>query len=163
MDRELIQIVIGRNRIGIINLSDAIEKIKQLGLDHDEEIQQRLLDQIKQKNYVPDSQIDEYGRALLREYKKSLGLTVAAEKPAVTSIRILGPGCAACEKMEQDVKAILIELNIAADVQHLRDVNEIAEYGMVRTPALVINNRIVLNGRSLPSSRLKSLIEEILK
>ena len=65
--------------------------------------------------------------------------------------------------MEQDIKVILNELNIPADVQHIRDINQIAEYGMVRTPALVINNKIVLNGRSLPKDQLKSLLDQKLK
>lgn len=100
---------------------------------------------------------------MLNEYKKSIGEKVDEEKLVETSIRILGLGCSACEKMEQDVKSILIELNIAADFQHVRDVNQIAEYGMVRTPSLVINNEIVLNGLSLPKSQLKLLIEDKLK
>lgn len=55
------------------------------------------------------------------------------------------------------------ELNIAADVDHVRDVNQIAEYGMVRTPSLLINDEIVLHQRSLPKSQLKKLLEEKLK
>ncbi len=65
--------------------------------------------------------------------------------------------------MEKDVRAILSELNIAADVDHVRDVKKMADYGMVRTPSLVINDEIVLNGRSLPKSQLKKLLEEKLR
>jgi len=158
MSKEITYIVIYGHRIGIIGLPDVIEEVKQLKLDNETVIPNELLERIKQHNYVPDSRIEEYGRALLREYKKSLGLAVEDEKLTETSIRILGPGCPACEKMEQDVKSILVELNIAADVQHVRDVNEIAEYGIVRTPSLVINNKIVLNGRSLPKSQLKTFV-----
>ena len=163
MSGEITQIVIGGQRIGIIGLSDVIEDVKQLKLDNEEEIQHELMERIKRHNYVPDSKIEEYSRAFLREYKKSLGVAVEEEKLAETSIRILGPGCTACETVEKDIKAILSDLNIAADVQHIRDVNEIAEYGMVRTPSLVINNEIVLNGRSLPKSQLKTLLERKLK
>ena len=108
---------------------------------------------------MPDSKIEEYGRALSREYNRSLGLEVEEERVTEACIRILGLGCFACEKMEQDVKAILVELNVAADVQHVRDVNEIAEYGIVRTPSLLLNGKIVLNGRSLPKSQLKTLLQ----
>ena len=132
-------------------------------LGNEIEIKRSLLKKIKQQNWIPDSKTEEYSRALLNEYKKSIGEKVDEEKLVETSIRILGLGCSACEKMEQDVKSILIELNIAADFQHVRDVNQIAEYGMVRTPSLVINNEIVLNGLSLPKSQLKLLIEDKLK
>jgi len=134
-----------------------------LKLGNEIEIKRSLLKKIKQQNWIPDSKTEEYSRALLNEYKKSIGEKVDEEKLVETSIRILGLGCSACEKMEQDVKSILIELNIAADFQHVRDVNQIAEYGMVRTPSLVINNEIVLNGLSLPKSQLKLLIEDKLK
>jgi len=163
MSEEVIQINIGGHRIGIIGLSDVIQDVKQQKLENEKEIERLLLEGIKQQNWIPDSKTEEYSQALLREYKKSLGLLVEDEKLAEKFIRILGPGCSACEKMEQDVKSILVELNIAADVQHVRNVNEIAEYGIVRTPSLVINNEIVLNGRSLPKSQLKSLIERKLK
>ena len=164
MSQDISQIVIGKHRIGLIGLSDAIEDVKQMNLDSERDLENALLERIKQQNYVPDSRVDEYGRALLREYKKYFRIPVEEEpSPAETSIRILGPGCAACEKMEQDVMAILIELNIAADVQHVRDVNKIAEYGMVRTPSLVINGEIVLNGRLLPKNQLKNILQQKLK
>ena len=139
--------------------------MKQKNLSDDKEIEKLLLEQVKIQNYVPDSQRKEYAYALLREYKKFAGMPVEAvdDESAFPTIRILGPGCTACETMEKDVRAILTELNIAADVDHVRDVNQIAEYGMVRTPSLVINNEIVLNGRSLPKAQLKSLIEQKLK
>ncbi len=160
MSEEITQLNIGGNRIGIIGLSNVIEEVKPLKLENDAELQRVLLGKVKQQNYVPDTRIEEYSQALLREYKKSLGLKVEEQPLSKTSIRILGPGCSACEKMEQDIKSILTELNIGADVQHIRDVKQIAEYGMVRTPTLVINKEIVLNGRSLPKSQLRNLIEQ---
>ena len=163
MSEKVTQIIIGDHRIGIIGLYDVIKDIKELKLVNDREIQTLLLAGIKHQNWILDSKTKEYGNALLREYKKSLGSAVEEEKLREATIHVLGPGCSACEKMEQDVKSILIELNIAADVQHIRDVNQIAEYGMVRTPTLVINNEIVINGRSLPKSQLKSLIERKLR
>lgn len=164
MSEDITEIVIGRHGIGLIGLSDAIADVKKLNLDGEEDLKNALLERIKRQNYIPESKVDEYGRALLREYKKNVGIPVEEEpSPAGTSIRILGPGCAACEKMEQDVIAILNELNIAADVQHVRDVNKIAEYGMVRTPTLVINGEVALNGRSLPKSQLKKFLEQKLK
>jgi small redox-active disulfide protein 2 len=163
MNEQITQIVIAGHSIGIIDLPDIIEEVKQLNIDNDEEIKQKLLERIKVKNYVSDSMNNEYKRVLFREYKKSLGVVVEEEKLTAVSIRILGPGCSACEKMEQDVKLNLVELNIAANVEHIRDVNRIAEYGMVQTPALVINGEIALSGRSLPRNQLKKLLQEKIK
>ncbi len=162
MSEEVSMVIIGGHKIGLIGLSEIFETLKKMNLSDESEIKNQLLEQVKVQNYVPDSKREEYARTLLREYKKFAGLPVEAvqEKLAFPTIRILGPGCTACETMEKDVRAILTELNIAADVDHVRDVNKISEYGMVRTPSLVINEKIVLNGRSLPKSQLKKLIGE---
>lgn len=165
MSEEITMITIAGHRIGLIGLSDVFEKIKQQQLSEDAALKAQLLQQVRVQNYVPDSRAEDYANAILREYKKFAGLPIepVKEKLASPTIRILGPGCAACDNMEKDVRAILSELNIAADVDHVRDVNKIAEYGMARTPSLVINDEIVLNGRSLPKSQLKKLLEEKLR
>ena len=162
MSEEVSTVNIGGHKIGLMGLSEVFENVKQKNFSHDSELKKQLLEQVRVQNYVPDSMVDDYALALLREYKKFAGLPVETVVEASTFpfIRILGPGCTACETMEKDVKAILTELNIAADVDHIRDVNQIAEYGMVRTPSLIINDEIVLNGRSLPKSQLKKMIEE---
>lgn len=165
MSEEVTMVSIGGMKIGLIGLSEIFATLKQMKLSDESEIKKQLLAQVKIQNYVPDSRTEEYAQVLLREYKKFAGLPVepVVEKSTFPTIRILGPGCAACGTMEKDVRAILAELNIVADVDHVRDVKKIADYGMVRTPSLVINDEIVLNGRSLPKSQLKKLIEEKLK
>jgi small redox-active disulfide protein 2 len=162
MSEKITQINVGGQRIGIIGLSEAIEETKLLGQVNDIEIKEFLLDKIKIQNYVPDARSDDYARALLKEYKKSMGLAIEENEEKYTGliIKILGPGCYACEQLEKDMKAILAEMNIAADVEHVRDINQIAEYGMVRTPGLVINGEVILSGRSLPRSQLKKLIQD---
>jgi len=165
MYEEITIISINEIKIGLIGLGDVFDNVKKMNLSDESELKNQLLEQVRMQNYVPDSRADDYAQGLLREYKKFVGLPVetVVEKPAFPTIRILGPGCAACETMEKDVRAILFELNIAADVDHVRDVNQITEFGMVRTPTLVINDAIVLNGRSLPKIQLKKLLEEKLK
>lgn len=159
------QITVGGHRVGIIGLSEAIDETKSLHRVDVSEIAQTLLDKIKAQNYVPDSRKEDYARALFREYQKALGLPVddSEDKSEGLFIKILGPGCYACEQLEKDVKTVLAELNLAADVEHVRDLNQIAEYGLMGTPSLVINAEVVLNGRSLPKSQLKSLLETKLK
>lgn len=161
MSDEISMINIDGTKIGLIGLVQVIDEIKSITIPNENRLKIILLEKLKIQNYVPPSKEGEYANALLREYKKSMGLPVeeAECEETVIQIRILGPGCSACDQMEQDVKSILAELNIAADVDHVRDINQIVEYGMVRTPSLVLNDKIVLNGRSLSKSQLKKLIE----
>ncbi|NVM56735.1 MAG: thioredoxin family protein [Desulfobacterales bacterium] len=62
-------------------------------------------------------------------------------------IKVLGPGCPNCERLEHEVYKILGELNLGADVEHVRDLKEIASYGFVATPGLVINGKLVSTGK----------------
>lgn len=75
-------------------------------------------------------------------------------------IKVLGPGCANCHKMEELAKQAVKELGIAARVDHVTDMVEIMKYTM-STPGLVINGRLKHSGKPLPSlEKVKSLIRE---
>ena len=160
MPEDIAKIFIGNHQIGIIGLNDIVVEIKSLQISDENIVREMLLKKVKLNNYISPARENEYKEALLKYYKKSFGIQIEKDRKQRLFFHILGPGCPACEQMERDVKSILAELNIAADVQHIRDINEIAEYGFVRTPTLVINDKIVLNGRSLPKNQLKKIIKE---
>ena len=152
---------VGGMKIGLIGLSDIIEEVNAMNLTDEAEIKNHLLAKVKSQNYVTPFEEEEYGRAVMREYQKFLGLPVSEEEGGGLVIRVLGPGCYACDKLEQDVKIILAELGIAADVQHIRDVKEIAKYGMVLSPALVINNKVYASGKAPTKTQLQERLKKI--
>jgi small redox-active disulfide protein 2 len=65
-------------------------------------------------------------------------------------LKILGTGCPKCKALESKVREVISENNISATVQKVEDMMDIMNYGVMRTPALVVNEKIVLSGR-LPS------------
>ena len=69
-------------------------------------------------------------------------------------IKILGVGCSKCEKVEKNVKKVVDGIGIHAEVENVTDIVDMMEYGIMMTPAIVINNEIKCQGR-IPS------IEEI--
>ncbi|MGB2696550.1 MAG: thioredoxin family protein [Candidatus Zixiibacteriota bacterium] len=75
-------------------------------------------------------------------------------------IEVLGPGCANCRKLEQDVNAALAELGIEAEVVKITDLNKISSYGILMTPGLVINSKIYSSGKIPVVTTLKRWIEE---
>jgi small redox-active disulfide protein 2 len=73
-------------------------------------------------------------------------------------IKILGTGCPRCKALEQSVISSLTELDIAADVSKVEDIMKIMEYGIMHTPALIINEKVVMSGRVPTVSEIKEII-----
>jgi len=149
---EVVKIRIGEFTVGIVGLKAALEKAVGASLPSDDEVAQYLLEQLKSKNYIPPKSESEYAKAFLREYRKHIGEPIEAEKQQGLEVRILGPGCPNCDKLEQMVYKVMTAEGIAGDVEHVKDLNQIAAYGMVATPALVINGEVRSSGR-LPRER----------
>ena len=62
-------------------------------------------------------------------------------------IKILGSGCANCAALEQRTREALADLHLTADISKVTDYGEIAGYGVMRTPALVVDEQVLLAGR----------------
>jgi small redox-active disulfide protein 2 len=78
-------------------------------------------------------------------------------------IKVLGAGCAKCNKLEQMTIEVLSELNEKADIDHVKDFKAIASYGVMRTPALVINGQVKFSGLVPSKDKLKEVITSELK
>ena len=75
-------------------------------------------------------------------------------------IKVLGPGCANCTKLEQEVINALAELDLAASVEKITDMNEIINYGVLTTPGLVIDGELKMSGKVPSREELKKIISE---
>ena len=75
-------------------------------------------------------------------------------------VKILGGGCAKCNQLEAAAKAAMEELGLAPEVDHITDFAQIAAYGVMTTPALVVNGSVVCYGRVLNKDEAKALIEK---
>jgi len=73
-------------------------------------------------------------------------------------IKVLGSGCANCQNLEKATRAALAELGIDAELEHVTDPGEIASYGVMRTPGLVIDDEVVLSGRVPTTSTVRDLL-----
>jgi len=79
------------------------------------------------------------------------------------SLKILGSGCAKCKKLEEVTSEVVKENNFDADIQKVEDLVQIMSYRVMVTPALVINEKIVVSGRVPSKSEIKSFIEKAIK
>lgn len=127
----------------------------------EKELKHALVEEVrKQKNYIAPTAETEYEKALLREYRRFIGEHVEEEDQECLVIRVLGQGCPNCHRLTMEVMASLTELNLEADLEHVTDINEIAEYGVVGTPALIINKKVKSVGKVPSQSRIKRWIED---
>jgi small redox-active disulfide protein 2 len=75
-------------------------------------------------------------------------------------IKVLGPGCANCVKMEELAKTAVKELGVDAKVEKVTDIGQIAMHGILSTPGLIVNGKIKHSGKPLPSlEKVKELIK----
>ena len=72
------------------------------------------------------------------------------------SIKVLGPGCTNCERVEKVVLEIVSEMALEAKVEKVKDYREFARYGLMYTPGLVLNEKLVCGGRIPSKSEVTS-------
>lgn len=158
-EKTITKIRVGKHEIGIAGLTHTLGEVAETaGGKSDGELTEELFSRLSKKNYIASSARERYKKAFLREYKKFAGLPVEEEKPEGLVIKILGPGCAQCDRMERDILKILAETALPADFDHVRDMKEIARYGVMGMPALVINGEVKCHGRMPPAKKLKEMI-----
>lgn len=73
-------------------------------------------------------------------------------------IKILGTGCVNCQNLETVTRKALTDLGIAAEIGKVSDPGDIVSWGVMSTPALVIDDEVVLSGRVPAVEELKALL-----
>ncbi len=75
-------------------------------------------------------------------------------------IKVLGPGCKRCEQLEKEVRNVLAEMDVSANLEKVKDIQKIMAYNIMQTPALVINEKVKVFGKVPKKEDLKRYIEE---
>lgn len=76
------------------------------------------------------------------------------------NIKILGMGCCNCKELQKVTKEAVSELGIEANIEKIEDMAKIMEYGVMRTPALVIDEQVVMQGRIPKKDEIKKLLQK---
>lgn len=74
------------------------------------------------------------------------------------NIKILGPGCANCVNLERVTREAVATLGIDATVEKVTDYATIVGYGVMRTPALVVDEKVVMSGRVPTAHQVGALL-----
>lgn len=75
------------------------------------------------------------------------------------NVKILGTGCANCNKLEENTKEAIKNLGLDAVVEKVQDFRDIAKYGVMRTPALVVDNEVKIVGKVATVEEIKALLK----
>ena len=73
-------------------------------------------------------------------------------------IKVLGSGCAKCKTLEKVTKQAVEELNLDASVEKVEDLQQIMEFGVMFTPALVINGEVAFSGKVTKLKEMKEIL-----
>lgn len=96
----------------------------------------------------------------MRLFRKKKKETTGSAK-AAAGIKVLGSGCAKCNALEDAVRAALTELGMDTSIDHVTDFTQIAAYGVMTTPALVVDGKVVSYGKVLKKDDAKLIIQKV--
>ena len=160
-DKDFTRIRVGRFDVGILGLKRLVE---QMATTHagksNEEIAAFMVRELSLHNYIPGGAKGEYGEAFLREFRKLIGQDGGETRTEGLAIKVLGMGCAQCHGLTQTIMELLTELDLPADLDHVTDIKEIARFGAMGVPALVINGKVMAVGKVPPRNQLKAWLIE---
>ncbi len=162
MDEEVTRIRIGGKLVGISGLDAAIrETAEKFGDKSDDKIKEVLFERLANRNYIPPRTADAYNRAFWDAYRIYRG--ELTEEGAVDGIRVavLGPGCAQCSQLEIDVREVMAEMRLAGELLHVTDFREIARYGVMGVPALVINEKVYATGTTPHRAEIRAWLSAV--
>lgn len=84
-----------------------------------------------------------------------------AAKSEGASVKVLGSGCAKCNQLEAAVKAALEQLGMDTAIDHITDFAQIAAYGVMTTPALVVDGKVVSLGKVLKTEEVITILQKV--
>lgn len=77
------------------------------------------------------------------------------------NVKVLGGGCSKCEALLKNTNEALQNMNISPEVEYVTDMSRIAAYGIMSTPALMANDKIISMGSVLSASDIEKLLKKI--
>ena len=160
-EEDISRIKVNNSIVGIVGLKGVLEDMaKDFAHRPDEEVGPELVKRLGKENWIPEESRAKYAQALVREFRKFLGQPVDEGPSNDLEIKVLGPGCAQCNQLQKLVMDVLAEMHLSADLEHVTDVKEIAVYGVMGMPALLINGKVMAVGKVPPKNQIKQWLSE---
>jgi small redox-active disulfide protein 2 len=154
---EITRIRVGGREVGVVGLESALDEAVEAHSGASEaDVKGLLLRRLSDRNYIPEAARGDYEEAFLRAFKRRLGEPLPAEPAGpLVRIQVLGAGCTQCTRLYQEIIETIASMEIEADVEHVTDIREIARYGILATPALLVNGELRCAGRVPTRKRIE--------
>jgi small redox-active disulfide protein 2 len=143
-DNAVTKIRVGKDLIGIIGLTKVLKEVTDDCKGRSgEEITQQLMTRLSTNNYLaPQAR---------RPYEE-------ARRFCMKKLEILGPGCAKCQKLAENTEIAARELGIEYQLEKVTDITKFSAYGILMTPALVVDGAVKLSGHVATPNKIKALL-----
>ncbi len=160
-DKSITRVSVSGFSVSIIGITELMAEMARTHAEKsDDEVRSYMLGGLAKDNYIPSKARDNYGKAFVREFRKFLGQPYVDDAPKGLDVKILGAGCTQCHTLTQIIMEVLTELNLPAGVDHVTDIRDIARYGIMGSPALLINGKAVAVGSVPHRDRIKKWLIE---
>ena len=77
------------------------------------------------------------------------------------NIKVLGAGCKSCQEQHENVKKAVANMKLDAEVEYITDMEKVMSYGVMRMPAIVVNEKVVSMGKVLKSAQVEELLKNL--
>ncbi len=151
-------LLIGNVTVGLIGYDVAINQQLNAKNQNRSAAIDKIYAAVAEHNYIPPGKEALYRQALANEYDRLLKGEDFSTDTLI--IRILGPGCVSCNNIQKMVIEIMGKLQIAADIFQVHDLDEIGRFGVLQTPALLINDQVKSAGNIPTSSQIEQWLKD---
>ena len=90
----------------------------------------------------------------------SCGCPTGEAENDICCIKVLGAGCKSCHEMYENTKRAVKDMVLSAEVEYITDMQKVMEYGVMRMPALVVNEKVVAIGKVLKVNEVMALLQK---
>ncbi|MGN1421352.1 MAG: thioredoxin family protein [Eubacterium sp.] len=80
-------------------------------------------------------------------------------KDGICCIKVLGAGCKSCHQMYENTKQAVKNIGMDIDVEYITDMQKVMEYGVMSMPALVVNERVISQGKILKPADIEKILK----
>ena len=80
---------------------------------------------------------------------------------AVSSVKVLGAGCKSCHEQFDNAKKAVKAMGLSAEVEYITDMPKVMEYGVMSMPAIVVNEKVVSQGKVLKAADVEKLLHKL--